>query len=679
MSPPAPVRNDNPIAKIALRLTGESGSIYTRLQLLTSGGQGFVLLGWNREMGEVIIKLSQSGGEIALSREWGVNRWGIRESGRYAKLIDWGWRGEDQFLVFRKVRGKLWKEVSFQTLEELAERISAVGEALLELHARGWVHGDISPRNVLVGDQGEVVVIDLGLSSWRGDMVRGGTPKFRAPGTSMEPNRDLYSLVRLFQESLRKLPPSQRKRWQQERTGVEFVKQVLSSQTQGPPPSLGEFCRLLERVTGKRERLQFTSQLALRESESEREAWDEFLKIARRLPEYYSSEEETSFTPFRTRILLQWDLQDAMRGAELLERWGFGRRTNPQDRRLVASFSNSFSKHLLPRGRIVEATRFAMLGIEILEEVGEGSREDLLEVSRRLNVNGGLFAMLGRPVETICALMKALYLRKRLEPADSPLLAQSWNNLAGALRVEALQPSVAMQLRSKQIWGESLGENSNDVAWANSNLGRLQSQQGEHDAAAMLIKESLRLKRRLLGESHPQVATVLLNRGEQLSACREFRKAERCFREALNIRQTWYGRMNSNTLRVVEEWTRSALRSGETERAERILKDQIDGGWEWMQDPGSRAIRQMRWEVSHKLRRRAEERRLRSIIRGDTALFRTPRQQPVSYQTIFERLRSWLPEEGCVEIREDVEELVFEDLTCWMKPRRLEPRDFLRG
>jgi serine/threonine protein kinase len=78
------------------------------------------------------------------------------------------------------------------TLSERLRVIRRVGEALAYAHSQGVVHRDLKPQNIMVGEFGEVYVMDWGVEAVA------GTAGFRAPESTLDRLSDVYALGALL-------------------------------------------------------------------------------------------------------------------------------------------------------------------------------------------------------------------------------------------------------------------------------------------------------------------------------------------------------------------------------------------------------------------------------------------------------------------------------------------------
>jgi serine/threonine protein kinase len=112
----------------------------------------------------------------------------------------------------RLIRGKaLHLHITAETL--LSERIAIfqkICEAVAFAHNSGVVHRDLKPANVMVGEFGDVSILDWGIARHRTAEVLAtvvaGTPRFMAPeqarGEYPSPLADIYSLGAIFESML---------------------------------------------------------------------------------------------------------------------------------------------------------------------------------------------------------------------------------------------------------------------------------------------------------------------------------------------------------------------------------------------------------------------------------------------------------------------------------------------
>jgi hypothetical protein len=126
------------------------------------------------------------------------------------------------FYAMKRIRGRSWGSCwRSMTLEENLDVLMRISDAIAFAHAHGIVHRDLKPDNVMLGDFGEVLVVDWGLAACLSDLVpvegrrrvACGTPAYMAPemaqgdNAAIGPASDVYLLGAVLHELLTGLPP----------------------------------------------------------------------------------------------------------------------------------------------------------------------------------------------------------------------------------------------------------------------------------------------------------------------------------------------------------------------------------------------------------------------------------------------------------------------------------------
>ena len=132
-------------------------------------------------------------------------------------------RSGDLFYCMKRVKGTPWSDlVSKKTERENLDILMKVADAIAFAHSRGVVHRDIKPENIMLGDFGEVIVLDWGIAlpvdkkriaAMSGASGMGGTPAYMAPEMATGPlhrigvRSDVYLMGAVLFEVVTGRPP----------------------------------------------------------------------------------------------------------------------------------------------------------------------------------------------------------------------------------------------------------------------------------------------------------------------------------------------------------------------------------------------------------------------------------------------------------------------------------------
>lgn len=127
------------------------------------------------------------------------------------KMLDHGEIGGLPFIVLEYVKGQpLDALLSLGPMDKAAAIVVGrdIARALSALHARGWVHGDVAPSNIVVDDAGEATLLDLGIARRIGEPreMPAGKPGYASPeaavGKPARPSDDVYGWGTVVAECL---------------------------------------------------------------------------------------------------------------------------------------------------------------------------------------------------------------------------------------------------------------------------------------------------------------------------------------------------------------------------------------------------------------------------------------------------------------------------------------------
>lgn len=197
----------DPVPELPVRLPPLADDLAIQ-ELLGEGGTGQVLVAHQAVLGrDVAIKRLSRGSPDTTSRRLlhEARMMGSLEHPNIPPVHALGTDATGEpVLVMKRIDGHPWTPGD---LERDIRILVDVTAALVHAHARGVVHRDVKPANIMLGPYDEVYLMDWGIAAKAGSPVgRGGTPAYMAPemftpGTT-HPAMDVYGVGAVLHELL---------------------------------------------------------------------------------------------------------------------------------------------------------------------------------------------------------------------------------------------------------------------------------------------------------------------------------------------------------------------------------------------------------------------------------------------------------------------------------------------
>lgn len=217
-----------------------SFSKYEIIEEIARGGMGVIYKARDQKLNRIVALKMILGGRFSSPDE--MQRFQV-ESEAAAKLdhsgivpvFEAGQHDGQAFLAMKYIgNGSLAERIDeFRDERKAAKLISSMADAVHHAHQRGILHRDLKPANVLIDENDQPLITDLGLAkSTAGDSNLTntgavlGTPSYMPPeqasGKSVTTSADIYSLGAMLYELLTGVPPHRGN------SALETVLQVLN-------------------------------------------------------------------------------------------------------------------------------------------------------------------------------------------------------------------------------------------------------------------------------------------------------------------------------------------------------------------------------------------------------------------------------------------------------------------
>lgn len=225
------------------------------------------------------------------------------------------------FYAMKKVQGTPWdKAITRKSLTENIDILMKVADAVAFAHNRYVVHRDLKPENVMLGEFGEVLVMDWGLAlpfgqfeksrSIQPSVSMGGTPAYMAPEMAtgpfdkIGPTSDVYLLGAILFEIVTGRPPH---------TGKDVMKCLFAAAKNDiqKTDKSGELMDIAYKAMSTKQAERYQTVLEFQKAIREYEAHSASIAMAVRAGETQASGEKTdNYQQFATAV---FEYQEALK------------------------------------------------------------------------------------------------------------------------------------------------------------------------------------------------------------------------------------------------------------------------------------------------------------------------------------------------------------------------------
>jgi serine/threonine protein kinase len=544
-------------------LLGTRISHYRIIDFLSKGGMGDVYVGFDEKLNRKVV-LKSIRAEHRLIAE-AKTRF-LREARVLSKLahanicqiFDYIEGDTADFLVLEMIPGQglaeaMPKGMDFRQKLAIAEQVASV---LVATHEKGIIHRDLKPDNIMLAGDGQVKVLDFGLSRSQQDehtmkliasasgtfrsiksladpaeksaadnkltevgMVM-GTIQYMSPeqarGEDASPAGDLYSFGLILQELFTGRPAYE--------NNLSF-RALLQKATDGDTLAVEGIDANLAALIARLKSLAPAARPTAVDV-AERLAWIRN-KPVRRRNKIILAAAIAMLVLFAGAMTIQ-TLRAVRAEKSAREEAGAAKKVSEF---LVGLFQVSDPGEA--KGNTVTAREILDKGAHKI--TAELSDQPLIQ-ARLMDTMGNVYVNLGLFKDAEALLQKALQTRESHLPSDHADVATALNSLALLYKNQGrYAPAEPLYKRALAIREKNLGPVHADVAELLNNLAALYQLQGRYSLAEPLYKRALEIRQNVLNPDHNDIATSLNNLARLYFAQGLLAKAEPLFERALEI------------------------------------------------------------------------------------------------------------------------------------------------
>jgi tetratricopeptide (TPR) repeat protein len=513
-------------------------------------------------------------------------------------------------LVLELIRGQRLSEAMRKGLDD-RQKLRIAGEiagVLVAAHEKGIVHRDLKPENVMLSEEGQVKVLDFGLSRAQEDdatIVLAPEPAETSP-PAWPPDSEIEKTLAIGEG--KPTPPPSGDRSSSSRSLTRLGTVIGTPGYMSPEQARGETVAtasdlysfgliLQELFTGKSSHESGLNALALLEKAKKGETLPvtgvdpDLAVLIERLESPAPAARPTALDvaekldwirrkPQRRRR--RWLMAAAMAVLAL-----FGTAMTVQSFRAMraekraraeaetAKRVSGFLVDLFKVSDPSEARGKSITAREILDagaaKIGTELKEQPLVRARLLNTMGAVYTGLGLYKDAEPLLSSALAAREGALGPGHPDVAESLHDLAFLYWLEGRYPEAEpLFKRALAIREKALGPDHPDVAETLNGLAYLDFHLGRYAEAEPLAVRALSIREKALGPDDPAVATVADNLGNLYLYQGKAAEAEPLFRRALAIYEKALGPDHTDVAGVLDNLAGLDLKQGRYAEARQL-------------------------------------------------------------------------------------------------------------